>query len=95
MDDDKETPTTTTATDDVPKLEEETEKEKEQSKQDITSPTLSETKSEDSSDNSAVMVDHKDAGEQARALQIVRIGGEDNGMFVCTRKKFIFCGFVE
>lgn len=40
--------------------------------------------SEDSnSDNSAVMVEHKDVEEQPRALQIVKIGNEQNGEFWC------------
>ena len=40
--------------------------------------------SEDSSsDNSAVMVEHRDVEEQPRALQIVKIGNEQDGECLC------------
>lgn len=46
-------------------------------------PSIPKNLSEDSnSDNSAVMVEHKDAEEQPRALQIVKIGNEEDGEFV-------------
>ena len=46
-------------------------------------PLIPKNFSEDSnSDNSAVMVEHKDVEEQPRALQIVKIGNEEDGEFI-------------
>ena len=82
-------------TTDVPNLEsEDKNKQQQRSKNNnnnnnnnnnISSPTTTTTTThqqllEDNSDHSAVMVDHKDAEEHRGALQIVRIGSEENGM---------------
>ena len=60
------------------------EKKEEEGKQLVEEETsIAKNPSEDSiSDNSAVMVEHKDVEEQPRALQIVKIGNEQNGEFV-------------